>query len=127
MNLIKEARSYIFGTELPSLEAAEKEANNRQFALTVYLMGSNEKEVTKLQKIISSVPSRVFLFQRKDFFLVEEGMYDTMGMDRLATLRGAVAHCGFPALVIDGKFHGVEPVLPMLLGLVSSLISCKLL
>ena len=104
-HLKKEARLYIFGSELPSREAAEKEATKRGFDLTVYLMGSVSNQVEKVSKIISSIPCRVFLFQRKDFFLAEEGMYDTIGIDRLAALRGAAAHCGFPALVIDGKLH----------------------
>ena len=103
--LLKDVRTYIFGADQPSCEAAKTEAEKRGFDLTVYIMGSDANEVQKLCKVISSVPSRIFLFQRNDFFREGEGMYATMGIDRLAALRGASAHCGFPALVIDGTLQ----------------------
>ena len=37
-----------------------------------------------------------------DFFSKADGRYETMGVDRLAVLRGAADLHGFPALVIDG-------------------------
>ena len=37
-----------------------------------------------------------------DFFNKEEGRYDSMGTDRLATLTGAVYLHGHPSLVFDG-------------------------
>jgi len=108
--LNQEARSFIFGNALASKEAAEEEAVKRGYDLTVYLIGSDSHQVKILSRIFSSIPCRIFLFQRKDFFSEEQGMYATMGMDRLATLRGASAICGFPALVIDSKFHTFDSI-----------------
>lgn len=44
----------------------------------------------------------MYLMKGDDFFTTEQGRYQGMGIDRLATLRAAGDFKGFPALVFDG-------------------------
>jgi pantothenate kinase type III len=48
------------------------------------------------------VPSKLWKLSGEDFFSKAQGRYDTMGVDRLACLRGALELHGAPALVFDG-------------------------
>ncbi|MGK3745254.1 MAG: pantothenate kinase type III [Bacillariaceae sp.] len=48
------------------------------------------------------VPAKIFKLKNTDFFTPEQGVYPTMGVDRVAALYGAKLHYSLPALVIDG-------------------------
>jgi pantothenate kinase type III len=65
-------------------------------------VSTNQEQEALLAKIWETVPSRFFVMKGDDFFNKDEGRYDTMGTDRLATLTGAVHLHGHPSLVFDG-------------------------
>ena len=95
---------YIFGQNIvPSVEAAQAASSCRSAKLlSVYVVSSNKDQVTLLSRLLGCVPSRVYLMKGDDFFVTSEGRYPSMGVDRLATLRGAEYLYGCPALVFDG-------------------------
>jgi pantothenate kinase type III len=51
---------------------------------------------------MSVIPCRLYELQPSDFFSIEDGAYPGLGVDRMASLRGAISITGLPALVIDG-------------------------
>jgi len=95
------AHSFVFGGEAPNSQKAKEIAANRP-KLSVYVVSQVREQADLLFVIWSSVPSRIFVMQGDDFFSTEEGRYHTMGVDRLAVLRGAGEMYGYPALVFDG-------------------------
>ncbi|KAL9191506.1 hypothetical protein ACHAXT_001212 [Thalassiosira profunda] len=102
-NLPDDPHDFIFGaTEATPQNAAEKSATRAQPKISVYVVATNMKQAQKLQAVWKTVPSRFFVMRGDDFFSKDEGRYDTMGTDRLATLTGAVHLHGHPALVFDG-------------------------
>lgn len=56
----------------------------------------------KICYMFRDVPAKLFKLKNTDFFSPEQGLYPTMGVDRVAALYGAKLHYGSPALVIDG-------------------------
>lgn len=72
----------------PTVEAANLAAASRT-PLSVYLVSSNRDQIGMLSKLLGCIPSRIFRMKGEDFFTSKEGRYPTMGVDRLATLRGA--------------------------------------
>jgi len=70
--------------------------------ISVYVVSTNKAQEDLLAKIWSTIPSRFFVMKGEDFFRSDQGRYDKMGTDRLATLTGAVRFHGHPALVFDG-------------------------
>ena len=98
------AHDYIFGVgSQPTREAAEKESAKRTVpSLSVYVISTNSDQVSLLTRMWRSIPCRVYLMKGDDFFGKGEGRYGGMGVDRLATLRGAAEIHGFPSLVFDG-------------------------
>jgi transcriptional antiterminator Rof (Rho-off) len=69
--------------------------------LTIYMISSNSDQSRKVVWCFSEIPSRVYALQPDDFFSVEQGRCESIGIDRLACLRAAGDMVGFPALVID--------------------------
>jgi len=86
-------------TEEMALDQSQKRSVEK---ISIYVVSSNADQLTKLQKIFASVPSNFVVLDGNDFFTKEQGRYDGMGTDRLATLFGAVYLHGNPALVFDG-------------------------
>ncbi len=103
-NLPDEPHDYIFGKsrEASSENAVEQSKMRKATNISVYVVSTNRTEEVLLATIWKTVPSRFFVMTGDDFFKKEEGRYDTMGTDRLATLTGAVHLHGHPALVFDG-------------------------
>jgi len=96
-------RKYLFGElDIASVDTAQEEARKRKFPLTVYVVGPNTEQIKMLGKLFSVIPSRVFQMKRTDFFTEQNGLYQTMGIDRLVTLAASGYLYGWPALVIDG-------------------------
>ncbi len=98
------AHNHIFGKgNLATPQSATETAENRPCKqISVYLVSTNVDQISYISRMWSSVPSRVIVLKGDDFFSKADGRYDTMGVDRLAVLRGAADLHGFPALVIDG-------------------------
>eukprot|EP00579_Thalassiosira_antarctica_P001658 CAMPEP_0201869050 /NCGR_PEP_ID=MMETSP0902-20130614/2711_1 /ASSEMBLY_ACC=CAM_ASM_000551 /TAXON_ID=420261 /ORGANISM="Thalassiosira antarctica, Strain CCMP982" /LENGTH=685 /DNA_ID=CAMNT_0048394489 /DNA_START=121 /DNA_END=2178 /DNA_ORIENTATION=- len=103
-NLPDDPHDHIFGKSVDATaEDAISQSKQRAAPLiSVYIVSTNRGQEALLAKIWSTVPSRFVVMRGGDFFKKEEGRYDTMGTDRLATLTGAVHLHGHPALVFDG-------------------------
>lgn len=70
--------------------------------MSIYIVSTVVEQTNFMCQMWASIPSRIFLMKGDDFFTQEEGRYESMGIDRLAALRGAADIQGFPALVFDG-------------------------
>ena len=99
---------YIFGdtgdsihavTEVMAQDQSEKRAVEK---ISIYVVSTNADQLDKLGQICASIPSNFVVLDGDDFFNKEEGRYNGMGTDRVATLTGAVYLHGHPALVFDG-------------------------
>lgn len=86
-------------TEEMALEESQKRPVEKIF---IYAVVSNRDQLTKLEKLCSTIPSNLVVLDGDDFFKEEQGRYHGMGVDRLAALTGAVHFHGHPALVFDG-------------------------
>lgn len=79
---------------------------------SVYIVSTNPRNEAGLAYLFRDLPCRCFKLSAHHFFSPEQGAYPGMGVDRLASARGAVEHFGAPALVIDGgtamTFTGVH-------------------
>ena len=106
--LPEDIHEYIFGKRSESgdvitQDRAQDQSQRRAVEdIHVYIVSSNADQLNKLQTIFASVPSKVVALDGDDFFKKDQGRYEGMGTDRLATLTGAVYHYGHPALVFDG-------------------------
>lgn len=92
----------MFGEKAASSSNAEEEANRRGALVAVYVISTNRDQEERLRNLWSSIPCRFFVMRGGDFFHTNEGRYDSMGTDRLASLSGASYLHGHPALVFDG-------------------------
>lgn len=103
-NLPDEPHDYVFGkaTDATAANAASQSITRSVPLISVYVVSTNQGQEALLAKIWETVPSRFFVMKGDDFFNKEEGRYDSMGTDRLATLFGAVYLHGHPSLVFDG-------------------------
>jgi len=94
--LSKTAFDLIFGIE-------EGDCVTPQGRVHVYITSSNSKQTSFLCRAFSVVPNCVVVLLRsQNFFLDSMLPYTGMGVDRLASIRGAAKLSGYPALVIDG-------------------------
>jgi len=103
-NLPDDPHDHIFGKSVDATLADAISQSQKRTAplISVYVVSTNQTQEALLAKIWNTIPSRSFVMTGEDFFKKEEGRYDTMGTDRLATLTGAVHLHGHPALVFDG-------------------------
>lgn len=103
-NLPDDPHDYIFGKSDDATTAAAETQSTKRAAplISVYVVSTNQVQEALLARIWKAVPCRFFVIGGDAFFSKEEGRYDTMGTDRLATLTGAVHLHGHPALVFDG-------------------------
>ena len=70
--------------------------------LSVYLLSTNETQTKRVGYLFSALPARVYRFQADDFYAKHQGLYGTMGVDRVAALKAAVHLHGNPSIVFDG-------------------------
>lgn len=103
-NLPDDPHDYIFGSSVDATTADAEEQSKKRIVprISVYVVSTNQVQEALLAKMWKAVPCRFFVIGGDAFFSKEEGRYDTMGTDRLATLTGAVHLHGHPALVFDG-------------------------
>jgi len=87
---------------VPTLKAAQDRNKKRGHMATFYVVCTNPPQLKLLEKLVGSIPCRLFVMQGVDFFHKSQGTYEGMGIDRLSTLSGAASQHGLPALVIDG-------------------------
>ncbi len=77
----------VFGRNSQSTELAQMESESKLFS--VYVVSTNLKQAATLHKLFTCLTRcRFYLMQGDDFFTMEQGRYDNMGVDRLATLTG---------------------------------------
>lgn len=77
----------VFGRSALSAELAQMESESKLFS--VYVVSSNLKQAALLHKVFSVLTKcRFYLMQGDDFFTMDQGRYENMGVDRLATLTG---------------------------------------
>lgn len=100
-----QAHSLIFGDdenrgciESVSETAAKRDASG----ISVFVVSSNPRVEKKLCYMFRDVPAKLFKLRNTDFLTAEQGVYPTMGVDRVAALYGAQKHYGSPVMVIDG-------------------------
>ena len=102
----KYAHDVIFGCSENGTRAASIEASQKRPAaarlFSVYVISTNLDQQEYLTQLWSDIPCRMYHLEGDAFYSAEEGRYDGMGVDRLATLRGAGEQWGYPALVFDG-------------------------
>lgn len=93
---------FLFGkADMQTYEAAIEKNTSRGYKPTFYIVSTNKEQIALLEKMIGSIPCRMYEMKADDFFTQSEGAYKGMGVDRLANLRGAMTVSGLPALVID--------------------------
>ena len=81
---------------------SETAAKRDSPGISVYVISSNPPLEKKIRYMFRDVPAKIFKLKNTDFFTPEQGVYPTMGVDRVAALYGAKLHYTLPALVIDG-------------------------
>jgi pantothenate kinase type III len=89
-------------TVFTAQDVAQAAAKRSVAKLTVYVVSSNPEHEQGIEFIFSKIPVRLIRLQATDFYTMSEGLYPGMGVDRVATLKAAAAHYGYPALVLDG-------------------------
>ena len=70
--------------------------------ISIFVVSSNPDMEKKICHMFRDVPAKLYKLRNTDFFPPENGLYPTMGVDRVAALYGAKLHYGAPVLVIDG-------------------------
>ncbi|KAL3934864.1 MAG: hypothetical protein SGARI_003205, partial [Bacillariaceae sp.] len=83
-------------------EASEAAAKRKCPIISVYVVSSNPEAERKLIYMFRHIPVRMFKLQNTDFFSPDQGLYPTMGVDRVCVLYGAKHQFGSPVLAIDG-------------------------
>ena len=106
-HVASQAHELIFGDKTTNQKGSSKsisEAAAKRDApgISVFVVSSNPTMEHKICHMFQGVPAKIFKLRNTDFFTAEQGVYPTMGVDRVAALYGAKLHYGAPALVIDG-------------------------
>jgi pantothenate kinase type III len=85
-------------------QVSEAAAKRKHPILSVYVVSSNPDAERKLIFMFRHVPVRMYKLQNSDFFTPAQGLYPTMGVDRVAVLYAAKRTFGrrCPVLTIDG-------------------------
>jgi pantothenate kinase type III len=100
-----QAQAHIFGaTDAPQSRAvaAQAAALRRIPALSVYVMSTNPDHEATVPFLFQDIPHRMYKLNAEDFFTKEQGLYEGLGVDRVATLKGAIVQHRLPCLVLDG-------------------------
>ncbi|KAG7374592.1 Baf family transcriptional acitvator [Nitzschia inconspicua] len=82
--------------------AASAAAKRKHSVLSIYVVSSNPDAERKLLFMFRHVPVRIHKLRNTDFFSFDQGLYETMGVDRTAVLYGAKITFGCPVLTMDG-------------------------
>jgi len=82
--------------------ALEHSQGRAAVMLTVYLVSTNDEQARRIAWCFQQIPTRIYRMRPDDFFTKRMGRYDTMGVDRLASMKAVGHMIGYPALVIDG-------------------------
>ena len=90
------------GAKADKAHAARAAADRRVPVLSVYVVTTNEANESGVEAMFSDIPCRMFKMKGTDFFSVEDGAYEGMGIDRLSNMKAAKKFYGTPLLVIDG-------------------------
>src|SRR6056300_918547 len=88
-HLPKQVHSIIYGTEEANhtKEIAAKVAARRKAPpLSVFICSTNHEHENGIAFLFKDVPSKVVRLQNFHFFTSEDGAYETIGVDRVATL-----------------------------------------
>eukprot|EP00934_Nitzschia_sp_Nitz4_P001628 Nitzschia sp. Nitz4//scaffold222_size33694//3280//5255//NITZ4_007860-RA/size33694-augustus-gene-0.21-mRNA-1//1//CDS//3329542585//1628//frame0 len=100
-----QAQEMIFGQGAPATKdsALRKSQSRRAPILTVYVLSTNPTNEEGVAFLFSELPHRMFHVENSDFFSKEQGCYQTLGVDRAASLYGGFQLCNKTAtLVVDG-------------------------
>jgi pantothenate kinase type III len=100
-----QAQAHIFGsTDAPQSKAvaAQAAALRRIPALSVYVLSTNPEHEATVPFLFQDIPHRMFKLNAEDFLTRKQGVYEGMGGDRVATLKGAIVQHRLPCLVLDG-------------------------
>jgi pantothenate kinase type III len=104
-HVASQAHTLIFGegNKKGCAKSVSKTAAKRDApGISVFVVSSNPNMERKICHMFRDVPAKLFKLRNTDFFSAEEGVYPTMGVDRVAAMYGAKLHYGAPTLVIDG-------------------------
>ena len=106
-HVASQAHALIFGEKHGDQKAgfksiSEAAAKRDAPGISVFVVSSNPTMEHKIAHMFRGVPAKIFKLRNTDFFTAKQGVYPTMGVDRVAALYGAQLHYGAPALVIDG-------------------------
>lgn len=82
--------------------AQEHSQGRAAVLLTIYLVSTNDEQARRIAWCFQHIPTRIYRMRPDDFFSKRMGRYDSMGVDRLASMKAVGDVSGFPALVIDG-------------------------
>lgn len=95
--------SFFFGDSgIRSIASARERNEKRGHVPSIYIISTNQEQTDLFCRLVGPIPCRLYEMQASDFFSPEKGVYPGLGVDRLASLRGAISITGLPALVIDG-------------------------
>lgn len=83
-------------------QAAKTSAERRIPALGIYIVSTNRENEAGIEFLFRDICCRMHCLQASDFFSAEQGVYEGMGIDRLANLKAAAGYYNYPAMVIDG-------------------------
>jgi pantothenate kinase type III len=100
-----QAQAHIFGAtdaKQSKAVAAQAAAQRRIPALSIYVLSTNPEHEATIPFLFQDIPHRICKLNAEDFFTKEQGVYDGLGVDRVATLKGAIAQHRLPCLVLDG-------------------------
>jgi len=104
-HVASQAHTLIFGgSESPGCirSVSETAAKRDAPGISVFVVSSNPVMEEKICHMFRDTPAKLFKLRNTDFFSPEQGVYPTMGVDRVAAIYGAKLHYGAPAMVIDG-------------------------
>jgi pantothenate kinase type III len=103
-HLPKQAHAIVFGEEaaVATKKVATSAAAMRRIpAISIYVISTNREHESALKFLFQDVTTRMFRLQATDFFSKEQGVYEGMGVDRVAVLKAALTLFGAPVMVMD--------------------------
>mmetsp|Transcript_106478 Transcript_106478/g.159276 ORF Transcript_106478/g.159276 Transcript_106478/m.159276 type:complete len:667 (-) Transcript_106478:119-2119(-) len=105
-HLPHQAHALIFGDkDAPASKAIASavSAKRRIPAISIYVVTTNAEHEAALKFLFQDVTTRMVKLRNTDFSTQEQGLYDSMGVDRVAAVMAAKELYGAPVMVLD---HG---------------------
>jgi pantothenate kinase type III len=105
-HLPHQAHALIFGDKdapASKVVAAQVSAKRKIPAISIYIVTTNQEHESALQFLFKDVTTRMVKLRNTDFSTKEQGLYETMGVDRVAALVAARELYSAPVMVLD---HG---------------------